>query len=283
MLVKFFKSIFNAIGDLVEHDGVEHAGYLSFLLMLAIFPFLFFLTAIAGFFGDQKLAQFLIDMILQSSWASFINALKPRILELVQAPPQNLLTIAVLGAVWTASSIFEALRTCLNKANRISSTPSYLWRRLFSIIEFFATVTFIMLMIFALVIVPTISKYFDAILNHLPFHFSFLQFPEVETIRTILLFAVTLILVLLAYHTLPNRKAKLLSSLPGAVIVVVAWYLFSIIFKYYIFYTPQVNVIYGSIASIIIALLYFYFCSIIFIFGAEFNYHISKSKGSKKK
>lgn len=282
MLIKFFKSIFKAIGDLVQHDGVEHAGYLSFLLMLAIFPFLFFLTAIAGFFGDQKLAQFLIDMILQSSWASFINALKPRILELVEAPPQNLLTIAVVGAVWTASSIFEALRTCLNKANRVVTPPSYLWRRLFSIIEFFATITFIMIMVFALIIVPSVVDYFDKFVNYLPFQLSLLRLPEIETIRTMLLFIVTLLLVTLAYHTLPNRKAKFMSSVPGAVIVVIAWYLFSIIFKYYIFYTPQVNVIYGSIASIIIALLYFYFCSIIFIFGAEFNYHISKSQGKKK-
>lgn len=283
MLVKFFKSIFKSISDLVQHDGVEHAGYLSFLLMLAIFPFLFFLTAIAGFLGDQKLAQFLIDMILQSSWASFINALKPRILELVGAPPQNLLTIAVVGAIWTASSIFEALRTCLNKANRVATPPSYLWRRLFSIIEFFATITFIMIMVFCLIIVPSVVEYFDKFLNHLPFQLSLLKLPEIETIRTILLFIVTLLLVILAYHTLPSRKSKFKNSIPGAVIVVIAWYVFSIIFKYYIFYTPQVNVIYGSIASIIIALLYFYFCSIIFIFGAEFNYHISKSKGTSKK
>lgn len=283
MLVKFFRSVFKGIQDLVQHDGVEHAGYLSFLLMLAIFPFLFFLTAITGFFGDQKLAQFLIDMILESSWANFINALKPRILELVGAPPQNLLTIAVVGAVWTASSIFEAMRTCLNKANRVSSPPSYLWRRLFSIIEFFATITFIMIMIFALIIVPSVVGYFDAFVHYLPFQLSLLRLPEIDTIRTVLLFVLTLLLVALAYHTLPNRRAKFMHSVPGSVIVVAAWYLFSILFKYYVFYAPQVNVIYGSIASIIIALLYFYFCSIIFIFGAEFNYHISKPQGSKKK
>ncbi len=62
--------------------------------------------------------------------------------------------------------------------------------------------------------------------------------------------------------------------LPGAAIVLLGWVGFARLFSYYIHYFPQMNLIYGSLAGVIIALLYFYFCSFIFIIGAEFNFHL---------
>ena len=130
---------YTSIKDTIDHDGIEHAGYLSFLLMLSIFPFLFFLMATMKFIIPVSLLEQIISFLSDNTDITFDNLiyfLKPRIHEITSAPPNSLLTFAILSAIWTASSIFEAIRTILNKANRVIHPPSYLFRRLFSILEF---------------------------------------------------------------------------------------------------------------------------------------------------
>lgn len=276
LLIKLPTIIWRSICDMINHDGVEHAGYLAFLLMLTIFPFLVFITAILGFFGSEQLGNLLINLIINSSWASFIDALKPRIIEITTAPPQSLLTIAIVSAIWTASSIFEGLRTILNRAYRVTQTPGYLLRRLLSIIEFMIAITIIISLMFILVILPSISGFVIDLFSIR--NAAILSFLSVDSgnMRVIILVAFTYLLVAVLYNKLPNRKGKFLHAFPGAAIVMVAWYLASALFKYYLGHFPQVNFIYGSIAGVIISLLYFYICGIIFIVGAEFNYHIEK-------
>jgi membrane protein len=284
IVIKLIKCFYQSIVDMIDHGGVEHAGYLSFLSMVAIFPFLFFFMALIGTFGDEVLSNKLVEIILASSWAGLIDALKPRIIELTASPPQGLLTIAVIGAVWTASSIFEGLRTILNRAYRVTSAPPYIWRRLLSIGEFFVTITITVLSVVALVLVPyLIDLYQKIISSHLPDNLAAFVTPEAEEIRFIILILIILFAVAFGYYSLPNRKQRFLKTMPGALVVLIGWITFTSIFKYYVKNFPQVNVIYGSIAGVIIALLYFYFCSMILIIGAEFNYLLEINFKNKNK
>jgi membrane protein len=283
--VKFLKCGAKSVHDLVVHDGVEHAGYLSFLLMLTIFPFLVFFMATVGFIGNEALGNQLVDLILESSWANFIDALKPRIIEITSSPPQSLLTIAIISAIWTASSIFEGLRTILNKAYRVSSPPAYILRRLFSFVEFIIAVVIIISFLISLVFLPWLWGLLDKLLHINDYPILLFFSPESEAFRYVLLFSFGLLLICFSYFALPNRKQKMTSTFPGGFIVLIGWTTFSVLFKFYIYNFPQVNVIYGSIAGIIIALLYFYVCSLIYIWGAEMNYNleIEFRRKSKKK
>lgn len=245
--------------------------------MLTIFPFLVFFVAIVGFFGEKSLSDILVHLILSSSWAGFIDSLKPRIIEITSSPPQSLLTLAILSAIWTASSIFEALRTTLNKAYRVSSPPPYIWRRLFSILEFAVAITITLGFVLTLIIIPPLMQVLSTFLKIKPNFGTNYFSPEFDDIRFALVYLFTFLLITVVYYTLPNRKQNFLKMIPGALLVLISWITFSKLFTYYLSNFPQVNVIYGSIAGVIISLLYFYFCSIIFIVGAEFNYQLEKT------
>ena len=271
-----FNSFSHSCFSLIKHDGIEHAGYLAFLLMLSIFPFLIFFVAITGLITNSymDLVNTLQDLILESELANFVDALKPRIVEITHSPPQSLLTIAILSAIWTASSIFEALRTILNRAYMVIAPPSYLFRRLVSFIEFAVVAIITSLIMFTLLIVPYVVDFFS-----LHFFFdteSFIIFvsKEIQIARRVIMAAFGFFLIAGLYCFLPNKKIKFHETFPGTIIVMLCWYSFSYLFKYYITYFPQINFIYGSIAGVIVALLYFYVCSLIFIYGAEFNYHL---------
>lgn len=284
-LKKFGLIFVRAFIDTAKHDGIEHAGYLSFLLMLSFFPFLVFLVAIIGSITslmDVEIIATLINIILESSWANFITALKPRIIEITSAPPQNFLTLAILSAIWTASSLFEALRTILNRAYRVKAPPTYIMRRIFSIIEFATMITIIIALMFLLVVIPSIWNVVSGYLPTEKWLLIAIIEKKSEYLRLLILIIIGFLFVSYLYYFLPNKKQTLYKTYPGTIAVLICWAIFSMAFKYYITFFPQINIIYGSIAGVIVSLLYFYFCSIIFIYGAELNYHFESYIISKK-
>lgn len=284
LLKNIIKCISSALYFTVHHDGFEHAGYLSYLIMLTIFPFLVFFVAIVGFMGNNALADILVNLILDSKFAIFIDALKPRIIEITSNPPQSLLTVAILSAIWTASSIFEALRTILNKAYNIVDTPGYLLRRFLSIVEFLAVIIFILLLLTALIILPLLAKYMMNISRHLHLDdIIYIFAPDTELIRAIILSIFAFTLVSGLFYFLPNRKQKWRYIFPGAFLTIAGWSIATSGMRFYLRTFPSINIIYGSIAGVIIALFYFYICALIFIFSAEINYQIEKTLSNNGK
>lgn len=269
--------LYKSIVDAINHDGVEHAGYISFLMMLSLFPFLVIFMAFVGIFGDHTLGTILIEIILDSNWAVFIDSLKPRILEISDTPPQSLITLALVSATWTASSIFEGLRTILNRAYRVTNTPPYILRRLVSIVEFFVAIGVCFLLVGLLIIIPTVWHFVtDVTIFKDSLVFKIVS-PEASNVRHFGLLVIVFITLCYMYYSIPNIKNyKLKDTIPGSIFCLLTWLGFGYGFKYYLKDFPQMSFIYGSIAGVIVTLLYFYFMSLIFIIGAELNYNIKK-------
>ena len=72
------------------------------------------------------------------------------------------------------------------------------------------------------------------------------------------------------FAALPNRKLTLRSQLPGALICAVAWYVFSFGLSVYVDYFNGFSM-YGSLTTIVLIMLWLYFCMYIMMMSAEFN------------
>lgn len=283
---KIYKCFYKALVDTIHHDGIEHAGYLAFMAMLSMFPFLVFLVAIVGFFGQTEIGLALINVILQNDLipSNILPGLEPRIAEIASGPPQGLLTLSIIGAIWTASSAVDGLRTILNRAYRVSTPPAYIWRRLMSIVEFFILTVIIIMVTFLLIIAPNIwesTKHFLHIerLEELSIFKNLTISPAWVYLRYVITTFILFMVVSIAYIILPNTKQKLRAVFPGAAVVIVSWFIAGVLFSSYLSDFQQVNIIYGSLGGIIAALLFFYINAMIFIYGAEFNYAIEKALG----
>ncbi|MFZ8865201.1 MAG: YihY/virulence factor BrkB family protein [Rickettsiales bacterium] len=278
LLSIFFICLKKGCIDTIKHDGIEHAGYLSFLAILSIFPFLVFLISLLGLFGETKLGVEFVNILYGNIPTEVTSALKPRIDEIISGPPQSLLTIAILGAIWTSSSTVEGLRTIFNRAYRVSTPPAYIWRRLTSILQFILITFLIISAMFIIVITPIIFTNFFAF-NQLSYLYELLD----KALKLRLIFSVIIIFSAISfiYYVIPNVKQNLINIFPGASIVTLLWSIIGSIFSFYLQNFDQVNLIYGSLASFIIALLFFYIIAMILIFGAEFNYALEKNTGFK--
>lgn len=266
-----FKILRIAIIDTVRQDGIEHAGYLAFLSILSLFPFLIFLIAIIGFFGASVVGIQVIQTILSHAPKEVAEALAPRINEIISGPEQSFLTIAIIGVIWTASSSVEGCRTILNRAYRVAFPPPYLWRRLISVLEFFIIIFAIVSGIIVFIIVPTLLKELETKLS-LNLHFDY----DFFYLRQIAIFFLLNCATSLLYYALPNAKQKFTQTVPGSILAVSCWVALEHLFAIYLDNFHQVNFVYGSLAGIIVSLMFFYLISLVFILGAEFNYHFHR-------
>ena len=60
--------------------------------------------------------------------------------------------------------------------------------------------------------------------------------------------------------------------IPGSFLTVILWIISGHLLSQYIVYYNQLSIVYGSLGSIIITLLFFYVINMLFIYGAVFNY-----------
>lgn len=267
-----FKILRIAVIDTIRQDGIEHGGYLAFLTLLSFFPFLIFIIAIIGLFGGSETGVKIIYSIISSAPKEVVGALMPRFREIVSGPPQSFLTIAIIGVIWTASSLVEGCRTILNRAYRVHFPPPYIWRRLISFVEFFVIIFIIIVGITIFIVVPIILKFIEA-----NFAISFKIDYDFFYIRHVATFAILTCMTSLLYYALPNVKQKISKTIPGSILAVIFWFILVKLFSFYLANFHQFNFVYGSLAGIIISLMFFYLISLVFILGAEFNYHFHRT------
>ena len=282
------KAFVTAVIDTVNHDGVEHAGYLAFLSLLSFFPFLVFFVSILGSMGKSELGEEFINVVLYQNDiipATLLNALEPRIKEIVSGPPQGLVTLAIVGAIWTASSAVEGLRTILNRAYRVDTPPAYIFRRLMSIVQFLILTVLIITAMLVLVIAPIAWEWVISILE-LGDNFSLPEWTGMAHWNWTIIrygFTATILFFVVSstYYILPNIRQNWKVVMPGALLVVIGWIGVGVLLSMYLSSFDQVNVIYGSLGGVIVALIFFYLFSMILIFGAEFNYSFNELHGQR--
>lgn len=274
---KFGKVVYDSVYWTIMHDGVEHAGYMAFLGLLSFFPFLVLFVALSGLIGEASIGAELVEEIGHLLPPDIISVLAPRINEIVSGPPQGLITVAIIGVMWTASSIVEGTRTILNRVYHVHTPPSYIFRRLLSIGQMLVFTALLIIVMSLLVLGPAVWAEVRFILRFEP---GFMQF-EWSYLRYAISGVILFIIVAISYYTLPNIKQKWLSVVPGTLAVMIGWVGAAEIFSIYLGKFNQLSVVYGGLAGIIAALVFMYIVSMIYIFGAEFNYHVEKAIGHR--
>ena len=82
--------------------------------------------------------------------------------------------------------------------------------------------------------------------------------------------------LVILYKVLPNRKATFKSQIPGALIIAVAWSIFSYGFSFYFEIFPGFSNMYGNLATIIMVMVWLYICMNLLLYGAEINAYFEK-------
>lgn len=270
--------LWDAAGHFNDDDGWAMASYLAISALMALFPFLIFATTLASFLGAQAFAETAVHLVFDTWPEQIAEPIAREVVNVLTVQRGDLLTYGVALAAFFASNGIEALRTSLNRAYRVVETRTFYVRRLQSLgFVLIATIGFTMISIL-LVFAPLISRFLLA------------RFPGMDpymgtiTLWRFVIASTVIVLGLIAVHIwLPDGRRRILDLVPGIIFTLIGWLAGSTIFANYLDNFSSYVTTYAGLASVMIAVIFLYIISVIFILGGELNAAIRRYLDARAK
>ena len=263
--------VWDAIGHFNSDDGWSMASHLAISALMALFPFLIFATALASFLGADAFADTAVHLVFDTWPPTIAEPIAREVRNVLTVPRGDFLTVSVVAAAIFASNGIEALRTSLNRAYRVTETRSFVYRRVQSLaFVLIATAGFLAISVL-LVLAPLLAD-----IARQNFVWVAERMGTITLWRYIIASSV-IVAGLIAVHVwLPAGHRRFIDILPGIAFTVLAWIAGSSLFASYLQQFSTYVSTYAGLASVMIAVIFLYIISMIFILGGEFNAAIKR-------
>jgi membrane protein len=252
--------------EFYNSDDLTHAASVAYYGLLSLFPFFLLLFSI--------LATVTSDISRRAAVVSFLLRYFPTQFDFLSAQldalQQMRFRVGMSGAaalVWAALGVFGAISSAVNHAWGVEKQRSYLRHKLFS---------FLMLLAAGLVLVAALAlasavqvvqaSWFAGIVQTFP-ALGVLGSFVVRYAATIMLMAV----VALIFYFVPNAQVRFRDVWPGAILTALLWQAALEGFSFYVRDMSRFNLVHGSIAAVIVFLIWIYTSAVILLFGVEFT------------
>jgi membrane protein len=256
-------------------DGWAIASHIALSTLMALFPFLIVVTALAGFFfGSKQLADEAAKLLLEAWPQQVAGPIAQDVTGVLTGTRGDVLTFGVLFALYFASSGVDSLRIGLNRAYDLTDSRPWWQLRLESIVYVLVAAVAILAFSFLVVLAPLI---WDKLVYYLP---ALAPFYRTVTFTRYAIAAAVLVIALLILHRwLPAGRRSFLAIAPGIVATLLLWMIGGAVFgRYLASYAFNYVSMYAGLASAMIALVFLYLCAAIFIFGGELNSCIARMR-----
>lgn len=245
---------------------------LAYFFLLSFFPLLIFLVTLLPFLNlnEQDVYNFMDDIMPGEIYSLLEGILR----DVLTNQSSGLLSIGILGTIWSASKGIDALMKALNKAYDVEQKPGIM-NRLWSLIF---TIAFVAILLIALVL-PVFGQQIGGFL------FSFFHLEDnFKAVWNVLRFVLPIVLIfcvmILMYWIVPNTnpRIRVTSVLLGALFATVGWFALTFGFSIYVSNFGNYSATYGSIGGVIVLMLWLYFTGIILIVGGTINATMQRRK-----
>jgi len=245
------------------------AAQLAYYFFLALFPALLFLVALASYFPIANLMDQITAMLARVAPYEALKLIQDQLITISQDKNGGLLTLGMIGTIWSTSSGVTAVIDTLNQAYDIQESRPWWKVKLIALGLTIALAVFIVVS-FALVLLgPTLAEKV-AVWMHLgpvfEWSWKILQWPVI--------FGLVALAIAMIYYFAPDAKQEWIWITPGSVLATTLWVLISLAFKFYVSHFGAYNATYGTIGGIIVLLTWFYVSSLAILIGAELNAEI---------
>ena len=253
----------------LRHDDISaYASSIAFFLFLSLIPLLFLICFLIPYtpFSQADLMIACMKLIPKQ--------MNPWIIGLISQiynRPKGVLPMTLLITIWSAGKGMLALMRALNRINDVLEERGYFKLR---VISSFYTIVILLV----LVITFVLGVFGRNILNWLVENVMGMKEIRSDVI-SLFSFPVMIVISVIAfggiYTYIPNKKLAFTRQIPGAVFVAATWSIFTFGFSLYIEYFSGFTA-YGTLGTIVLFLLWMYFCSYIMLMGAVINWFWDK-------
>ncbi len=276
-MLAIWKILYGSLESFSADDGWALASHIAMSALIAIFPFLIFLTALAGFLGTANLSEAAVKLLFDTWPETVARPIANEVHNVLTESRGGLLTLGAILALYFSSSGIEALRTGLNRAYALKEQRPWWLLRLQSIAMVLVAAAALLIYAFLLLLGPLsweIATRYAPVLQPL---------GQIVTLaRFAITIAVLAIAMVIVHRWLPCKRYGYKQIAPGILLTVLLSVGFGEFFGIYLseFATSYVST-YAGLASVMIALAFLYAISSIFLFGGELNASILRYRAAR--
>jgi membrane protein len=251
----------------VYSDGFIHAGNFAYLSLVSLFAFCVVAAAIAGAFGQTDSGLALIEAFFVTVPPSVAGALKEPIESAMTARSGPLLWLSAAVSLWTAASLIETFRDVLYRSYGATPSRAFWHYRLGSLGAIIASVVLAMIAFSAQVLVTAVE---ELVYHYIPrAQMVSGYFAWGRIIPFITLFGA--IYVIFAGLTPSKYRTAAFPKWPGPALVSMWWLGLTALLPMFLSSVSNYDLAYGSLAGVMVALIFFYLIGLGLVTGAQLN------------
>ena len=257
-------SIWRGSLGIYNSNDLTFASSIAYYALLSLFPFFLLAFSILGSVaGTESERAEILKFVLRYFPArfEFVNSQ----LDSMQAASVRLGVAGSVLMIWAAMGVFGAVTSAVNHAWGVEKQPSYFKHKLISLLMLTASGV---LLLAGLLLVVTINvveaNWFAVVLDRVPGLATFQSFASKSASTVIFILVVGLV-----FYFVPNAKVRFKDVWVGAILTGLLWRLALTGFSWYVRDLTRFSDVHGSIAAVIVFLLWVYISAVIFLYGAE--------------
>ena len=252
-----------------DDDCFGLAAQLAYYFILALFPALLFLLALASFFPIASVTDEVMRGLSNVAPPDVVRLIAEQMHRISESDHGGLLTLGILGALWSSSSALVGLIGALNTAYDIPEGRAWWKVRLLAMGLTIALAIFILISSTLVIAGPEIAGKLANTFGlgaAFTWAWNILQWP----------FALMLVITALAlvYYYGPDIRQDWVWFSPGAALATLLWLGISLGFRGYLQLAADYDAAYGTIGGVIVLLLWLYLSGFAILVGAEMNSEI---------
>lgn len=259
------------------HDHcTDLAAALTYYAVLALFPALLALVSLLGVFGQgQSTTSAMLDLVRSLGQGNAADQLRGPISQMVQSKAAGFgLVFGILGALWSASGYVAAFGRALNRIYEIDEGRPFWKLRPLQVLITIVGVVLAGLLLVGLVVSGQVARSVGDTIG---------LGSTAVTVWNIAKWPVMLVIVValvgMLYYFTPNVKQPHFRWISvGAGIAILVWILASVGFGFYVSNFGHYNKTYGSLAGVIVFLLWLWITNLALLFGAEVDSELERSR-----
>ncbi|HPF29163.1 MAG TPA: YihY/virulence factor BrkB family protein [Lachnospiraceae bacterium] len=286
MIRKIFRVISRFGTSMKENNTSSFAAGTAFFTFLSLIPILIMICSILPFTNaTQEVLVNLLDDFLPMDVIEMCR----QILEEIYDKSVAVISVSAIATIWAAGKCVFSLMNGLNAVNKVIEKRNFFVLRIWSSIY---TIAFILMTVFSLVIMVYGNVVNDLLIKKIPDFHVILQVAL--HFRFVFVWAFFTLFFQIIYTIMPNKKMKFREQFPGALCASIGWSVFSGAFSIYV-NSYNAFSMYGSLTTIIVGMMWLYFCMYIIFVGAQINvyfqpafhmvsyYHVVKKRERKER
>ncbi|MGE5695029.1 MAG: YihY/virulence factor BrkB family protein [Candidatus Sericytochromatia bacterium] len=257
-------------------ECTDLAAALTYYAVLSIFPALVVMVSLLGVFGQGKrTTDAVLEIVRQLGPQSAVDTLRGPVQQLVESPSAGFaLVVGLLGALWSASGYVGAFGRAMNRIYEIQEGRPIWKLRPLQLVLTLAGLILAAAVAFMLAVSGPVAKAVGDALGAGGIALTVWNFARWPVILVLVIVAVAIL-----YYTTPNvKQPKFRWISVGAALAIFAWVIASVLFGLYVAHFSSYNKTYGTLAGVIVFLLWVWLTNLALLFGAELDAELERGR-----